>query len=117
MKKDGFGKKASEKVKIPLLSDEKEQIVFCKIIHWFDRELYQLLPNEYYALVHDSTDGISPDEAKEIKNRLVPLINNLIDIPILSEKMEAFLIDLVLGLIIDAMVTGFNLTQVVAEAK
>jgi len=112
-----LAKKASEKVKIPFLSDEKEQIVLCKIIHWIDKELYQLLPNEYYALVHDATDGISPDEAKEIKARLVPLINNVIDIPILSEGMEAFLIELVLGLIIDAMVTGFNLTLVVAATK
>lgn len=103
--------KVNKKVNIPFLSEDKEFTVFFKIIRWIDKELYKLLPNEYYALIHDSSDGISEDEAENLKSRLVPLINKVIDIPILPEGVEAFVIDLILGLIINAMIIGFSLEE------
>ena len=72
-------------------------------------------PNEYYELVKDSTDGISKEEAIKIEERLTPLINNVVNIPVLTEKQEKKLISLILGLIINAMVTGFKLEEVEPE--
>ena len=106
-----LAQKVNEKVNIPFLSESKELKVFFKIIRWIDKELYKILPNEYYELIHDSTDGISEEEAENLRTRLVPLINKVIDIPILPEGVEAFIIDFVLNLIIKAMIKGFKLEE------
>ena len=90
---------------------EKEFIVFAKVIQRVDRALYQLLPNEYYLLVKDSSDGISKEEAIVLEERLTELINNVVNIPILTENMERKLISVILGLIIKAMVKGFKLEE------
>ena len=104
--------KLNGKVDIPFLKDEeKEYRVLFKIIRFIDRTLYKLLPNEYYKMVKNTTDGISKEEAKELEGRLTPLINNLVNIPILTEDQEAKLIGLVLNLIINAMVKGFKLEE------
>jgi len=103
--------KVNAAINLPFLGEKKEAVVLAKVIRWIDRKLYELLPNEYYKLVKDSADGISKEEAQEIEDRLTPLINNAVNIPVLSEKQEAKLISLVLGLIINAMVKGLNLEQ------
>lgn len=102
-------------INLPFLREEKEFIVFAKVIRWVDRQLYQLLPNEYYELVKDATDGISAEEALKIEERLTPLLNSVINIPVLTEKQEEKLISLVLGLIIKAMVKGFKLEGIAPE--
>ncbi len=104
--------KVNSVINLPFLNEEKELMVFGKVVRWVDKQLYQLLPNEYYVLIKDSSDGISKEEAVKIEDRLTPLINNVINIPVLTEAMEAKLIRLILGLIITAMVKGFKLEQV-----
>jgi hypothetical protein len=110
---NALAQKVTGNINIPILGEETELIVFAKLVKWIDRELYQLLPNEYYKLVKDSTDGISKEEAENLEKRLTPLINNAINIPILSEAQEGKLISLVLGKIINAMVKGAKLDQVI----
>lgn len=98
-------------VKIPFGTEEiKLKIVF-KIIRLIEKQLYLKLPNEYFELLHDTADGLTQSEADALRKRLVPIINVLIDIPILTEEIEAFIIDLILGLIINAMVVGFKLDK------
>jgi len=109
---NALAQKANQAIDFPFLNEEREFVVFAKVIKWVDRKLYQLLPNEYYELVKDSTDGISKEEAIKIEERLTPLINNVVNIPVLTEKQEAKLIGLVLGLIIRAMIKGFKLEEV-----
>ena len=74
-----------------------------------DKQLYQLLPNEYYELVKSTTDGISKKEAELIEERLTPIINNVVNIPVLTERQEGKLISLVLGLIVNAMVKDHSI--------
>lgn len=97
---------------IPVLGETSELIVFAKIIKLIDRKLCQLLPNEYYKLVKDSTDGISQEEATALEKRLTPLINSRVNIPIISEEQEEKLISMILGMIINAMVKGARLEQI-----
>ncbi|BDX39012.1 hypothetical protein CYCD_23670 [Tenuifilaceae bacterium CYCD] len=105
-----LAKKINEKVNLPVIKDEeKELTVFCKVIRLVDRALYNYLPNEYYELIHDATDGISEADAEVMRKRLVPLINKKVNFPFLSEDMEEFLIDLVLKLILNALVKGNKL--------
>lgn len=108
---NALAKKVNKSVDFPFINEEKELVVYTKIIKWIDRQLYKLLPNEYYKLVKSTTDGISQKEANEIENRLTPLINNLVNIPVLTEKQEEKLISLILNIIISAMVKGFKLEE------
>jgi hypothetical protein len=109
---NALAQKVNKIINIPVLGEQGELIVFAKIVKLIDRKLCQLLPNEYYRLVKDSTDGISQDEATALEIRLTPLLNDKINIPILSEAQEQKLISLVLGIIINAMVKGRRLEQV-----
>jgi len=104
--------KVNEKFNVPFLSEEKEFIVFVKIIKWIDRQLYAILPNEYYELVHDSSNGISDKEMVAIRARISPLINKVVDIPILSEGVEEMLIGFILDIILSALVKGFHLETI-----
>ena len=114
---NALAQKVNKEINLPFVSEEKELQLMAKFIKWIDRELYQLLPNEYYELIKNSSDGISKEEAAEIERRLTPLINNVVNIPVLSEELEAKLIGLVLGLIINAMVKGFKLEEVEPTPK
>lgn len=83
--------KVNEKFSLPFLSEEKEFVVFAKIVKWVDRQLYALLPNEYYELIHIAHDGLSPEEIVKIRTRITPLVNSLVDIPVLTEGLEELL--------------------------
>lgn len=109
---NAIAQKVNKAINLPFLNEEKEFIVFEKIIKWVDRQLYKLLPNEYYELVKDASNGISKGEAIKIEKRVTPLINNVVNIPILTERQEEKLIGLVIGLIINAMINGFKLEEV-----
>ena len=113
---NALAQKINKKINLPFLSEEKELIVFAKLVKWIDRELYKVLPNEYYSLIHDVSDGLNSQEATDLEIRLTPLINNAINIPILSEKLEAKLISLVLSGIMGAMVKGSKLDEVVVPS-
>lgn len=103
--------KVNEKFSLPLLSEEKEFIVFAKIIKWIDRQLYALLPNEYYELIHNAHDGLSPEEVIKIRTRVTPLINSLVDIPVLTEGIEELVIGFVVDAILTAMTKGLKIDQ------
>lgn len=109
---NALAQKANKAINLPFLKEEKEFVVFVKVIKWVDKQLYKLLPNEYYELVKDTTDGISEEEADKIKKRLTPLVNNVVNVPVLTEEQEKKLINLVIGLIINAMIKGFKLEEV-----
>ena len=109
---NALAQKLNAAINLPFLKEEKEFIVFVKVIKLIDQQLYSLLPNEYYVLVKDTTEGISEEEAKIIKERLTPVINKVINIPVLTEDQEENLISLLLGLIINAMVKGFKLEAI-----
>ena len=112
---NALAQNVNKAINLPFIKEEKEFVVIVKVIRWIDRQLYKLLPNEYYGLVKNLSDGISKEEAQILEERLTPLINNVINLPILTERHEEKLIGLVLGLIINAMVKGFNLEEVAVE--
>lgn len=103
--------KINRVVNLPLLKEGTEMVVFTKIIRLIDRALYKNLPNEYYELIHNAADGISPAEAIVLEERLTPVINKVVNVPLLTERMEAKLIGLAVGIIVNAMVKGFKLEE------
>jgi hypothetical protein len=109
---NALAQQVNKAVNLPFLREEKELVVFAKVVRLIDQKLYQLLPNEYYELIKDANNGISKEEATVIEQRLTPLINASVNLPILSEKQEEKLIGLILGLIVNAMVKGFKLEEI-----
>jgi len=103
--------KVNNAINIPFLGEEKEFIVYHKIIRWIDTQLYNVLPNEYYELVHNAHDGISREEANQIVDRVSGLINKVVNIPIVPEAVEGLIISMILGIIVHAMVKGFSLEE------
>lgn len=103
--------KLNRVVNVPFVGEANELVVFTKLVRRIDRALYKALPNEYYELVHNAADGISQAEAQAIEERLTPAINRVVDIPFLTERMEAKLIGFVVGIIVNAMVKGFKLEE------
>ena len=98
-------------VNLPLLGERAEFVVFAKIVRVLDRKLYELLPNEYYELINDASNGISEEEAAKMEDRLTKLLNEKVNIPFISERKEEMLIGIVIGQIVRAMVNGFKLGE------
>ena len=96
-------------VNIPLIGEEKEQIILEKIIGLIDNALYEVLPDEIYDLVHMASDGISAKEAKIIRQRLPSIINPHVNIPIVTEEHEKVIIDKFLDIIELAIQKGKNI--------
>lgn len=109
---NALAQKVNKKINLPFLSEEKELVVFAKLVKWIDRELYKILPNEYYGLINDASNGLTTEEANDLRIRLTPMINKAINIPILSEESEEKLINTVLGAIIGAMIKGSKLEEI-----
>jgi hypothetical protein len=101
-----IAKKVSETFKIPFLKGEAYTIVIAKIIRKVDAALYKILPNEIYDFINSLNDGFSDEEIETVKRRIIELVNRLIDIPFLSEDMEAMLIKMILDIIIDCLRKG-----------
>ena len=109
---NALAQKVNKAINLPFLKEEKELIVFAKLVRLIDQKLYQLLPNEYYELIKVANDGISKEDAVIMQQRLTPLINKAVNIPVLSEKQEQKLISFILGIIVNAMVKGCKLEEV-----
>lgn len=83
----------------------------CLIVKRIDRFFYEHLPNELYGLVQSTTDGISEDEAKEMKYILSTRLNKKFDIPYVPEWIEQEIFELVVGVIVDAMKKEFSILE------
>ncbi len=104
--------KLNEKIDLPFLTEEQENVVLVKIAKQIDRYLYSVLPNEVYAMVKDASNGISEGEAEKIKARLAKLINKCVDIPIVGEEVEQLIFKTILDLIALAMQKGKTLLEI-----
>lgn len=93
----------NEKVNIPFLRESSEQTVLVKLVKKVDRYLYNALPNELYGLVQDATDGVSDEEAKELREILATRANKQINIKYLPEIVEQEIFEFLIGFIINAM--------------
>jgi len=93
-------------IKLPEYLESIIKIILIKVIKRIDSLLYQLLPNEIYDFINSTKVGFSPEEAKEIKVRIVKLINDRIDIPFLSEDIERLIIETVIDILFTAMIKG-----------
>lgn len=90
-------------INLPVIGEAKEQVILVKLVKSIDRFIYQRVPNEIYELVRNSSDGVSDEEARLIEERLASGLNNNINIPYLTERMEQRAFEFVIGVIVNAL--------------
>ncbi|MBD81478.1 MAG: hypothetical protein CL840_21345 [Crocinitomicaceae bacterium] len=100
---------------LPFVSEEKEFVVFVKIVRSLDHILYKNLPNEIYETIWDPNSGISEREKNRLVKSLTKYVNDKIDIPYLPEWSEKILIKGFLHLIANALLKGKSLENVMEE--
>lgn len=108
---NAIAQKANSAINLPLIGEKLELTVFAKIVKFVDMKLYELLPNEYYELVNDASNGINGDEAVLLENRLSKLINEKVNIPLISEEKEEELINLIISQIVRGLISGAKLEE------
>lgn len=101
--------KLNEKIDLPFIAEGTEQTIFVKTVRIFDRLLYQTIPNELYGLIKDATDGISDKDAEELKLVLGSRLNKALEIPYVPEWVEQKVLEILIGLIVDAMRKNFSI--------
>lgn len=100
---EALASKLNDAINIPILRTGTEQTVFVKIVKQVDRALYKNLPNEIYGLVQSTTDGISDEDADNLRLVLATRLNKKINIPYVPEYLEQKIFELLIGLIVAAM--------------
>ncbi|UTW61903.1 hypothetical protein KFE98_18095 [bacterium SCSIO 12741] len=106
---EAIAARINERRNLPFLSEEKEFIVYVKIVRRLDQLLYENLPNEIYSSIRYSENGLDPQERKRMIKSLTRYINKQIDIPYLNEMMEKFIIRAFLSIIVNALLKNKNL--------
>lgn len=101
--------KLNEEIDIPFIKEGTEKTILVKIVKKIDRFLYQNIPNELYGLVKVTNDGISDDEATQLKLVLANRLNKKIDIPYLPEFLEQKVFEFAISIIVSAMRKNFSI--------
>jgi hypothetical protein len=109
---EAIATKLNHSINLPILGEEKEQIVFCKIVKKIDEFLYSVLPNEIYGLIRIAEGGIDPHEAVMIENNLASIATKYIDIPIVPKAMEETIFRVVIGTVVRAMLKNKTINNV-----
>jgi hypothetical protein len=96
-------------INIPFLSESRELAVFEAAIRLVDKAISMHLPKDLLESVHNVRDGISNQEVANLEQRLTPIINQMINIPLIPEFVEERLISMILGIMLNAMRVGSNI--------
>lgn len=95
----------NEKINIPMLSEDKEQQMLEQAVGMINEQLAVVtegLPDSVKDILVRLQDGISEEEAAELKEALVPALNEKIDIPFIGEEQES---DMLLGPAVDMIIS------------
>jgi len=93
-------------INIPFMSERREKKVFLAGIRLIDKAITLYLPKELIECIHNISDGVTHEEVAVLEKRLTPIINKMINIPLIPEFLEVRLISMVLGIILNAMRKG-----------
>ncbi len=111
---EALATKLNAKIDIPYIKEGTEQTIMVKIVKKIDRLLYRKLPNEIYGLVKNSSDGISDEDARQLKAVLATRINKEFDIPYIPEWIEQEILEMAIGLLVNGMRKNFSVMELPA---
>lgn len=99
--------KLNEKVDLPFIGEEKEQDILESVLNGINGKLDEVtenLPEPARETWEKLADGVSDEEAERLVEQLTVLVNERIDIPLLSEENEAgMVIHPAVSMIVDTM--------------
>lgn len=99
--------KLNEKVDLPFIGEEKEQDILESVLNGINGKLDEVtenLPEPVRETWEKLADGVSDEEAERLVEQLTVLVNERIDIPLLSEENEAeMVIHPAVSMIVDTM--------------
>lgn len=99
--------KLNEKVDLPFIGEEKEQDILESVLNGINGKLDEVtenLPEPVRETWEKLADGVSNEEAERLVEQLTVLVNERIDIPLLSEENEAeMVIHPAVSMIVDTM--------------
>ena len=92
---DDLATKINEKVNIPIIGEKAEEKLLEKVLTELDDKVAQHLPDNLKAIWAKMSDGITTDEVNQLRDAVVTLANEKINLPILGEKGEAKVFNLI----------------------
>lgn len=101
-----IARKANQRVDVPVIGERFEHRILVFGVKRIDKALDEHLPEDFAVLLDDVSDGLepgSPADLEKIKIHLVEYLNRYVDIPVLGEKGEHELFNLVIGMVIDSL--------------
>ena len=79
------------KINIPMMSEEKERSMIEQAVNTINGQLNSVvaaLPDSVKDILNRMKDGVSEEEAAELKTYLVPALNEKVNIPFMGEGQE-----------------------------
>jgi len=107
-----IAKKVNKKIDIPVIGEKFEEKIIIKALSKINAVLDEHLPEDFSSLLDDTKDGFEPGsfaDLEKIKDNIVSFLNKKIDLPILGEKGERKLFEIVIDIIVDAFRKGEKL--------
>jgi hypothetical protein len=91
---------------VPFIPEAVEQ----KWLEWVLAKAVAVIPAEIVRFIIDAADGLSEPEIAKYEVELTNLVNQIIDLPVLTESMEAAIIRPVVNQLLSFAVQGKALT-------
>ena len=105
------------KIDIAWVPEAMEGQILEHAIGLIDKALEDVLPEPFIGLMRDGGQGIDPDKAKAFGERLIGALNQKINLPYLSEEQEANLLRMMVDPVVQAMIDGQTINDVLDKAK
>jgi hypothetical protein len=91
---------------VPFIPEHVEQIW----IEWVLAKVLTVIPADIVRFVVDASDGLTEAEIAKYEVSLTSLVNSIIDLPVLTESMEAAIIRPIVNQLLSFAVKGKALT-------
>ena len=96
----------NREINLPILGEKAEQAILTMAINKVLNALEDNLPPEFIAFLTTTAEGFEPgseDALEGVKDNMVKFINARVNLPIIGERAEKRLFDMIVGMLFDAM--------------
>jgi hypothetical protein len=105
------------RIDIPWVPESLEGPIFEHAVGLVDTALEGVLPDAFGVLMRDGSQGIDEAKARAFGDRLLQAVNKKIDLPYFDEAQEADLIKMVIEPLVQSMIDGESIDNVLTKAK
>ncbi len=107
----------NSRIDIPWVPESMEASILEHAITLIDSALEGVLPEAFGTLMRDGTQGIDETEARAFGDRLIQTINKRVDLPYLDETQEANFVKMMVDPLVQAMIDGETIDDVLGRVK